>query len=54
MFLATGARNSPTARARLPILRFPGESHGMSTTGWPDHRVARLTATLDWLAGHPA
>ena len=35
------------------FLRFPGESHGLPTAGRPDHRVARLTAILDWLAEHP-
>jgi dipeptidyl aminopeptidase/acylaminoacyl peptidase len=35
------------------FLRFPGESHGLATAGRPDRRVARLTAILDWLAGHP-
>jgi dipeptidyl aminopeptidase/acylaminoacyl peptidase len=34
------------------FLRFPGESHGLPTAGRPDRRVARLTAILDWLAGH--
>jgi dipeptidyl aminopeptidase/acylaminoacyl peptidase len=35
------------------FLRFPGESHAMASAGRPDHRVARLTAILDWLAAHP-
>jgi dipeptidyl aminopeptidase/acylaminoacyl peptidase len=35
------------------FLRFPGESHSLPAAGRPDRRVARLTAILDWLAGHP-
>jgi dipeptidyl aminopeptidase/acylaminoacyl peptidase len=35
------------------FLRFPGESHSLPSAGRPDHRVARLTAILDWLAAHP-
>jgi dipeptidyl aminopeptidase/acylaminoacyl peptidase len=34
------------------FLRFPDESHGMSVTGRPAHRAARLAAILDWLAAH--
>jgi len=35
------------------FLRFPGESHSLPSAGRPDHRVARLTAILHWLAAHP-
>jgi dipeptidyl aminopeptidase/acylaminoacyl peptidase len=41
-------------RREAVFLRFPGESHGLSTAGRPDHRVARLAAVLDWLDGHPS
>ncbi|HEX3787158.1 MAG TPA: S9 family peptidase [Pseudonocardiaceae bacterium] len=34
------------------FVRFPGESHTMSTGGRPDRRIARLDIILDWLAEH--
>src|SRR5205823_9191223 len=34
------------------FVRFPGESHSLTTGGRPDHRVARLGLILDWLAEH--
>ena len=33
---------------RVEMLRYPGESHGMSRTGKPWHRVHRYRAILDW------
>jgi dipeptidyl aminopeptidase/acylaminoacyl peptidase len=32
----------------VEMIRYPGESHGMSRTGKPWHRVHRLEAILDW------
>lgn len=32
----------------VEFLRFPGESHGMSRTGQPAHRIERLTHILRW------
>ena len=32
----------------VEMLRYPGESHGMSRTGKPWHRVHRYRAILDW------
>ncbi len=34
------------------FLRFPGESHEMSRTGTPQHRLARFEAILDWHRRH--
>ncbi|MGH3664715.1 MAG: alpha/beta hydrolase family protein [Egibacteraceae bacterium] len=34
------------------MLVFPGESHELSRSGLPSHRVARFTAILDWWARH--
>ncbi len=34
--------------------RFPGEGHTLATAGRPDHRIARLTMIIDWLAEHSA
>lgn len=30
------------------FIRFPNESHGLSRTGRPDHRVERLQRAIDW------
>jgi dipeptidyl aminopeptidase/acylaminoacyl peptidase len=32
----------------VEFVRFPGESHGMSRTGKPMHRIERLNYILDW------
>jgi dipeptidyl aminopeptidase/acylaminoacyl peptidase len=34
----------------VEMLRYPGESHGMSRTGKPWHRVHRLRAIQDWFS----
>ncbi|HET9014923.1 MAG TPA: S9 family peptidase [Thermomicrobiaceae bacterium] len=34
------------------MLRFPNESHGMSRTGRPDHRIERLTRLAGWFDEH--
>jgi dipeptidyl aminopeptidase/acylaminoacyl peptidase len=34
------------------FVRFPGESHNLATGGRPDHRIARLTMIINWLAEH--
>ena len=34
----------------VEMLRYPGESHGMSRTGRPWHRVHRYRAILDWFS----
>lgn len=34
------------------LLRFPGESHELSRSGSPKHRVERFDAILDWHARH--
>ena len=34
--------------------RFPGEGHTLATAGRPDHRIARLTMIIGWLAEHRA
>jgi dipeptidyl aminopeptidase/acylaminoacyl peptidase len=34
------------------LLRYPGESHGLSRGGKPWHRVHRLRAIVGWFAGH--
>ncbi len=35
-------------RRVVELLRFPGESHGMSRSGQPRHRIARLEAIAGW------
>lgn len=34
------------------MIRYPGESHGMSRSGKPWHRVYRLTSIVDWFRKH--
>jgi dipeptidyl aminopeptidase/acylaminoacyl peptidase len=34
------------------FVRFPGESHALTTGGRPTHRQTRFTLILDWLATH--
>lgn len=34
------------------FVRFPGESHGLSRTGRPDHRVERLERAVAWFKRH--
>jgi dipeptidyl aminopeptidase/acylaminoacyl peptidase len=35
------------------MIRFPGESHGLTSRGRPDHRTQRMEVILDWLRQHP-
>ncbi|HZD68527.1 MAG TPA: S9 family peptidase [Actinomycetes bacterium] len=39
-------------RAEVEMLVFPGESHELSRSGLPSHRVARFQAILDWWHRH--
>ena len=43
MFRALAYRNVPTA-----MVRFPGESHELSRSGTPWHRVERLQHIVNW------
>jgi dipeptidyl aminopeptidase/acylaminoacyl peptidase len=36
----------------VEFLRFPGESHELSRSGSPAHRLMRFEAILDWFAGY--
>lgn len=36
----------------VEMLRFPGESHGLSRSGSPVHRLQRLEAMLEWFRRH--
>ncbi|MGC8489993.1 MAG: prolyl oligopeptidase family serine peptidase, partial [Clostridia bacterium] len=36
----------------VTLVRYPGESHGMSRGGKPWHRVARLEMMVEWLLSH--
>ncbi|HEX7001500.1 MAG TPA: S9 family peptidase [Trueperaceae bacterium] len=39
-------------RARVELLRFPGEGHELSRSGRPDRRVMRLDAIVGWFEEH--
>lgn len=39
-------------RRPVTFVRYPGESHGMTTSGKPWHRVHRLRLIVDWFAEH--
>lgn len=47
MFVALKLRGVP-----VEMLVFPGETHEMSRTGLPSHRLARYEAVLEWWARH--
>ena len=34
------------------MVRFPGETHELSRSGAPKHRVARIELILDWFKEH--
>jgi dipeptidyl aminopeptidase/acylaminoacyl peptidase len=36
----------------VELVRFPGESHELSRSGSPAHRLMRFEAILDWFARH--
>jgi dipeptidyl aminopeptidase/acylaminoacyl peptidase len=36
----------------VEFVRYPNESHGMSRTGKPSHRIDRLERHLAWFAQH--
>ena len=38
----------------VEMLRFPGESHELSRSGSPVHRVLRFEAILEWFGRHLA
>ena len=37
----------------VELVRFPAESHELTRSGSPAHRVARFEIILDWLARRP-
>jgi dipeptidyl aminopeptidase/acylaminoacyl peptidase len=39
-------------RRRVELVRFPAESHELTRSGSPTHRVMRFEAILDWFADH--
>ena len=47
MFRALKYRKIPTV-----MVRFPRETHELSRSGLPSHRVSRFEAILDWWSRH--
>lgn len=47
LFLALKRQGTPTL-----MVRFPGESHGMSSSGQPRHRTEEMTHLLGWFSTH--
>jgi dipeptidyl aminopeptidase/acylaminoacyl peptidase len=41
-------------KREVEFVRFPGEGHELSRSGYPAHRVQRFEAILDWLQRHLA
>ncbi len=39
-------------RREVVLVRFPHESHGLSRSGKPQHRLERLRRLVDWFDGH--
>jgi dipeptidyl aminopeptidase/acylaminoacyl peptidase len=39
-------------RREVEFVRFPGESHELTRSGSPVHRVQRFEIVLEWLGGH--